>query len=261
LDLRAQLQAHLGNAFALERELGGGGMSRVFVANEVRLSGSDIYVKQWDDQGFYQHNATNDNDTYQPKYIASALNGKPALRFEKLDQVLGSKMYLGDLSDHFPSGATLFVVGTINNIGRYTLFGNRRNFPNPGMEERPGLIGLAEGGSLFLDEIGDMGAEVQPLLLRVMERSREYMRLGDEAHLRRANVRFIASPPSRNGPCAAAGWRTLERYTKLPQPVLWFRVIAVLVERLGRLSDERMRELCAALEVPAPMVANWQSRI
>jgi tetratricopeptide (TPR) repeat protein len=38
LDLRDQLQAHLGNAFVLERELGGGGMSRVFVANELRLS-------------------------------------------------------------------------------------------------------------------------------------------------------------------------------------------------------------------------------
>ena len=38
MDLRAQLQDHLGTAFILERELGGGGMSRVFVANEVRLS-------------------------------------------------------------------------------------------------------------------------------------------------------------------------------------------------------------------------------
>ncbi len=38
MDLRAQLQAHLGDAFLLERELGGGGMSRVFVAQEVRLS-------------------------------------------------------------------------------------------------------------------------------------------------------------------------------------------------------------------------------
>jgi eukaryotic-like serine/threonine-protein kinase len=38
MDLRAQLQAHLGAPFILERELGGGGMSRVFVANEVRLS-------------------------------------------------------------------------------------------------------------------------------------------------------------------------------------------------------------------------------
>ncbi len=38
MDLREQLQQHLGDAFAIERELGGGGMSRVFVAEEVRLS-------------------------------------------------------------------------------------------------------------------------------------------------------------------------------------------------------------------------------
>jgi tetratricopeptide (TPR) repeat protein len=37
-DLRAQLQAHLGEAFRIERELGGGGMSRVFLATEVRLA-------------------------------------------------------------------------------------------------------------------------------------------------------------------------------------------------------------------------------
>jgi len=38
VDLRAQLQAHLGEAFRIERELGGGGMSRVFLATEVRLA-------------------------------------------------------------------------------------------------------------------------------------------------------------------------------------------------------------------------------
>jgi hypothetical protein len=38
LDLREQLQQHLGSAFGIERELGGGGMSRVFLAEEVRLS-------------------------------------------------------------------------------------------------------------------------------------------------------------------------------------------------------------------------------
>ena len=37
LDLRAQLQQTLGDAYRLERELGGGGMSRVFEAEEVRL--------------------------------------------------------------------------------------------------------------------------------------------------------------------------------------------------------------------------------
>ena len=38
MDLRGQLQETLGNAYQLERELGGGGMSRVFVADERRLN-------------------------------------------------------------------------------------------------------------------------------------------------------------------------------------------------------------------------------
>ena len=37
-DLQSQLQTTLSGAYTLERELGGGGMSRVFVANEVRLA-------------------------------------------------------------------------------------------------------------------------------------------------------------------------------------------------------------------------------
>ena len=36
-DLLADLQAHFGNTYALERELGGGGMSRVFIARDERL--------------------------------------------------------------------------------------------------------------------------------------------------------------------------------------------------------------------------------
>ncbi len=38
MDLRTELQDHLGIAYAVERELGGGGMSRVFLAHEQRLS-------------------------------------------------------------------------------------------------------------------------------------------------------------------------------------------------------------------------------
>ena len=36
-DLRDRLQSALGANYQLERELGGGGMSRVFVADEMRL--------------------------------------------------------------------------------------------------------------------------------------------------------------------------------------------------------------------------------
>ena len=44
MDLRQQLQQTLGTTFTLERELGGGGMSRVFVADETRL-GRKVVVK------------------------------------------------------------------------------------------------------------------------------------------------------------------------------------------------------------------------
>jgi eukaryotic-like serine/threonine-protein kinase len=44
MDLREQLQSTLGTSYTLERELGGGGMSRVFVANENAL-GRKVVVK------------------------------------------------------------------------------------------------------------------------------------------------------------------------------------------------------------------------
>ena len=43
-DLRAQLQSTLGTTYSIERELGGGGMSRVFVARDETL-GRDVVVK------------------------------------------------------------------------------------------------------------------------------------------------------------------------------------------------------------------------
>ena len=71
------------------------------------------------------------------------------------------------------------------------LFGNLRNYPNPGTPERAGLLGEADGGALFLDEIGELSPRLQAHLLRVMDRG-EYQRLG-EAKVRRADVRVLAA--------------------------------------------------------------------
>jgi two-component system nitrogen regulation response regulator GlnG/two-component system response regulator HydG len=71
------------------------------------------------------------------------------------------------------------------------LFGNVANYPNAGMPERPGLIGQAEGSTLLLDEIGELSADLQAHLLRVMDGG-DYQRLG-EARRRTADVRFIAA--------------------------------------------------------------------
>ncbi|KIG14001.1 Anaerobic nitric oxide reductase transcription regulator NorR [Enhygromyxa salina] len=75
------------------------------------------------------------------------------------------------------------------------LFGNIRDYPNPGMPARAGLIGAADNSSLFLDEIGELSHELQAHLLRVLD-SGEYQRLGD-ARAQRADLRLIAATNRR----------------------------------------------------------------
>lgn len=71
------------------------------------------------------------------------------------------------------------------------LFGNMKNYPNPGMPERSGLVGEADGSSLFLDEFAELPAALQAHLLRVMDDG-EYQRLG-ESGPRRSSFRLIAA--------------------------------------------------------------------
>ena len=66
------------------------------------------------------------------------------------------------------------------------------------MPERPGLIGEADGSTLFLDEIGELPEQLQAHLLRVLDGGGEYQRLG-EAATRRVDVpaRRGDQPPAR----------------------------------------------------------------
>jgi DNA-binding NtrC family response regulator len=56
---------------------------------------------------------------------------------------------------------------------------------------RPGVFEQANGGTLFIDEIGELPRELQPKLLRMLE-SGEVQRLG-ESTVRKFDVRFIAA--------------------------------------------------------------------
>jgi transcriptional regulator with AAA-type ATPase domain len=71
------------------------------------------------------------------------------------------------------------------------LFGNLANYPNAGMPERPGLVGQADGSTLFLDEIGELPSELQAHLLRLLDGG-EYQRLG-ESKRRVADIRLVAA--------------------------------------------------------------------
>jgi DNA-binding NtrC family response regulator len=72
------------------------------------------------------------------------------------------------------------------------LFGNVKNYPNAGMPERQGLVGQADRGTLFLDEVGELPDEVQAHLLRLLDSEGEYHRLG-ESRSRRADLRLVGA--------------------------------------------------------------------
>jgi two-component system, NtrC family, response regulator HydG len=71
------------------------------------------------------------------------------------------------------------------------LFGHRRGSFTGATEDHAGLFEAAHGGTIFLDEIGDISTAMQVKLLRVLQ-ERKVRRLG-ETHYRAINVRVIAA--------------------------------------------------------------------
>jgi len=71
------------------------------------------------------------------------------------------------------------------------LFGHERGSFTGAVAMRQGAFELADGGTVFLDEIGELPLDVQPKLLRVLE-TKEFRRVGGNKTLS-SNVRVIAA--------------------------------------------------------------------
>lgn len=77
------------------------------------------------------------------------------------------------------------------NLALSDLFGHRKGAFTGADRDRKGVFESATGGSVFLDEIGDLTARAQGLLLRVLQ-EKEVRRLGD-SEARPVDVRIVAA--------------------------------------------------------------------
>jgi formate hydrogenlyase transcriptional activator len=71
------------------------------------------------------------------------------------------------------------------------LFGHEKGAFTGAIAQKAGRLELADQGTLFLDEVGDIPIEIQPKLLRALQ-EREFERLGS-IHTRKVNVRMVAA--------------------------------------------------------------------
>jgi len=99
------------------------------------------------------------------------------------------------LHDHSPRSEEAFVDLNCAGFGRELLetelFGHEIGAFTGAVQRKVGLLEVAQRGTAFLDEIGDMDLQVQPKLLKILEEKR-FRRLGD-VHERQLDVRLIAA--------------------------------------------------------------------
>lgn len=109
------------------------------------------------------------------------------------------------------------------------LFGHERGAFTGAIAQRLGRFELANGGTIFLDEIGDIPLELQPKLLRVLQ-EQEFERLGS-MHTTRVDIRLVAATNRNLAEMVAARTFRSDLYYRL-------RVFPILMPPLRERQDD-----------------------
>ena len=152
----------------------------------------------------------------------------------------GKELVAYEIVQRSPRAEKPFVVvdcGAISpNLVESELFGHLRGSFTGADRDRVGAFEAAEGGTVFLDEVGELPVELQPKLLRAIE-AREIRRVG-ETRPRKVNVRVISATN-----------RDLEREVNRGRfrEDLYFRLAVMMVHVPGL--RERLEDLIILIRV------------
>ncbi|MBS7254019.1 sigma 54-interacting response regulator [Flavobacterium branchiicola] len=155
------------------------------------------------------------------------------------------------------------------NLAESLLFGHEKGSFTGALDKRIGKFEMADGGTIFLDEVGEMSLELQVKLLRVLQ-EREIERIGNTSPMK-IDVRIIAATNKNLEEEVAAGRFRMDLYYRLHVfpitvpplkkrkediPDLAHHFIKVYSEKIGRkpliLSDFALQQI---------MDYNWPGNI
>jgi two-component system, NtrC family, response regulator HydG len=126
------------------------------------------------------------------------------------------------------------------------LFGHVRGAFTGAARDKQGLIASATGGSLLLDEIGEMPVALQPKLLRVLQ-ERQYARLGSEK-LFKADFRLIASTNRPPEDAIRAGRLREDLYYRLSTITIQVPPLRERAGDVGLLADHLLKRFSGKYE-------------
>ena len=134
-------------------------------------------------------------------------------------------------------------------------FGHVRGAFTGAIKDRLGRFELADDGTLFLDEVGEIPLDLQSKLLRVLQEG-QFERVGDE-RTRTVKVRLIAATNRDLLAEAKAGRFRLDLYYRLSVfpievPSLWERL-----EDVAELAEHFIKQASRRLGVPRPRLTKF----
>ncbi|MCX4239118.1 sigma 54-interacting transcriptional regulator [Paraliomyxa miuraensis] len=105
-------------------------------------------------------------------------------------EMVARALHAASPRSHLPF-AVLDCAWLTRNLAEEEIFGHVKGAYTQAHDAAPGCFEVANGGTLFIDEIGELPIDLQPRLLRVLDR-REVQRLG-ERKPRKVDVRVVAA--------------------------------------------------------------------
>ena len=139
------------------------------------------------------------------------------------------------------------------------LFGHARGAFTGAMTARPGAFELANGGTIFLDEIGELPLDMQPRLLRVLEAG-TIKRVGESGY-RRIDARVVAATHRDLAAEVSAGRFRSDLFYRLSVMIVRIPPLRERLSDLPLLVEHFARKLGRAPdEIPPHVVASFAAR-
>jgi DNA-binding NtrC family response regulator len=126
------------------------------------------------------------------------------------------------------------------------LFGHEKGSFTGALAAKPGLLETAQGGTVLLDEIGELPLTMQVKLLRVLE-ERKVLRIG-ALQPRSIDVRFVAATNRDLEAEVARGRFRLDLYYRLNGVTLMIPPLRERLDELEALTATFIRQACARMQ-------------